>query len=231
MPARGGSTGPRVGDAGAWGDLLRPTWTRVCGPDRTGSKRLTSRRAGWRDRAPGGSLAGRQALRLDGLVAGAQDPHPADAPTLGAVVRLLLDQVVAAGAAHAHPVGDVLALRHPAGGDRAQLKDVGPGPEPVLEDDLLGHLLARGGLPVPPWRQGLEIDRVGQQRAQRRAVLGRQSPRKVLTCSNHRGSPAAIVASRALTAPDDGVRRVMSAWGNCPIFTGSQFGARQRERP
>src|SRR5215468_7182108 len=185
MPARGGSTGPRVGDAGAWGDLLRPTWTRVCGPDRTGSKRLTSRRAGWRDRAPGGSLAGRQALRLDGLVAGAQDPHPADAPALDAVVGLLLDQVVAAGAAHAQPVGDVLALRHPAGADRAQLKDVGPGPKPVLEDDLFSHLPAGGGLPVAPRGQGLEIDRVGQQPAQRGAVLGRQSTGKALTRSNH----------------------------------------------
>src|SRR5215470_6707852 len=102
MPSRHGSTGPRVGDAGAWGDLLRPTWSRVCGPDRTGSKQLTSRRARWRNRAPRGSSAGRQALLLDGLVAGAQHPHPADAPALGAVVGLLLDQVVAAGAAHAH---------------------------------------------------------------------------------------------------------------------------------
>jgi len=135
-----------------------------------------------------------RALLLDGLIARAQDPHPGDAPALGAVVGLLLDQVVAAGAAHAHPVGDMLALRHLAGADRAQLQDVGPGAEPVLEDDLLGHLPAGGGLPVPPGRQGLEVDRVGQQRAQRSAVLGRHGPRKVLTRSNHRVPPAAIMA-------------------------------------
>ena len=130
----------------------------------------------------------------------------------------------------AHPVGDVLALGHPAGGDRAQLQDVGPGTEPVLEDDLLGHLPAGGGLPVAPWRQGLEVDRIGQQRAQRGAVLGRQSPRKVFTCSNHRGPPAEIVASGRLTTPDDGVSQMIRTWGNCPIFTRVEAGG-QREAP
>src|SRR5262249_22335935 len=98
MPARQGSTGPRVVDAAAWGDLLPPVWTRVCGRDRTGSKQLTTPPPGRLvEPCPGGSSAGRQVLLLNGLVAGAQDPHPADAPALGAVVGLLLDQVVAAG--------------------------------------------------------------------------------------------------------------------------------------
>ena len=48
------------------------------------------------------------------LVTGAQDPHPGDARSLGAVVGLLLDQVVTARPAHAHPVGDVFAVEHPA---------------------------------------------------------------------------------------------------------------------
>jgi HD-GYP domain-containing protein (c-di-GMP phosphodiesterase class II) len=124
------------------------------------------------------------------LVAGAQDPHPADAPAIGAVVGLLLHQVIAAGPAHAYPVGDVLAFQHPAGGDRAQLQDVVPGAEPVPEDDLLDHLPAVAGLPVAPGGQGLEVDRAGQQRAHRGAVLGGQSPREALTGGGCRAVPA-----------------------------------------
>ena len=48
------------------------------------------------------------------LIARAQDPQPADPAGLGLVVRLLLDQVVAAGLAHAQAVGDVVAARHVA---------------------------------------------------------------------------------------------------------------------
>jgi HD-GYP domain-containing protein (c-di-GMP phosphodiesterase class II) len=124
--------------------------------------------------------------RLHRLVTGAQDPHPGDAAAVGTVVGLLLHQVVVPGAAHAQPVRNVLALRHPAGGDRKQLQDVVPGPEPAAQDDLPGHLAAGGGLPVTPGRQGLEVDRVGQQRAQRGPVLGRKSPREALARGGHR---------------------------------------------
>src|SRR6478752_7422771 len=158
MPSRQGSTGPRVGAAGAWRSPSS-CLGRVCGPDGTGSKQLAVRHPvkTMEYCESGGSSARRRALLLDGLVTRAQDPHPGDAAALGAVVGLLLDQVVAAGAVYAHPVGDMLALRHLAGADRAQLQNVGPGAEPVLEDDLLGHLPAGGGLPVPPGRQGLEV--------------------------------------------------------------------------
>src|SRR5215470_11347524 len=148
-----------------------------------------------------GSSACCQPLLLRRLVTSAQDPHPGDTRAVGAVVGLLLDEVLDAGTAHPHPVGDVLALGHPAAGDRTQLQDLVLSPEPVPENDFLGHLPAGGGLPVAAGRQGLEVDRVGQQRAQRSAVLGGQSPRKALTRGNHRISPAVIVAmSRAAVA-------------------------------
>src|ERR1700721_848991 len=95
------------------------------------------------------------------LVAGAQDTHPSDTRSLGAVVSLLLDQVITARPAPAPPVGDVLAVEHPARGDRAQLGDVVPGAEPPGQDDLLHRLPAGAGLPMTPGRQGLKVDRIG----------------------------------------------------------------------
>ena len=134
--------------------------------------------------------------RLDRLVTGAQDPHPGDALAVGAVVGLLLHQVVAPRAAHTQPVHNVLAPRHPAGGDREQFLDMVPGPEPAAEDDLADHLAAGGSLPVAPGRQGLEVDRVGQQRAQCSAVLGGESPCEALTRGGHRRArPGAVVSS------------------------------------
>jgi HD-GYP domain-containing protein (c-di-GMP phosphodiesterase class II) len=146
--------------------------------------------AGGAGSADGAGGAGRRlAARPGRLVTGAQDPHPADAPAVGVVVGLLLHQVVLAGAAHAHPVADVLTLGHPAGGDRDQALDVVARAEPVPEDDLLDRLPAGGGLPVAPGRQRHEVDRVGQQPAQRGAVLGRESLREPLTRGGHRRSP------------------------------------------
>jgi DNA-binding CsgD family transcriptional regulator len=133
--------------------------------------------------------------RLGRLVTGAQNPHPGDALALGAVVGLLLHQVVAPGAAHAQPVRNVLAPRHPAGGDREKFLDMVPGPEPAAENDLADHLAAGGSLPVAPRCQGLEVDRVGQQRAQGGAVLGGESPREALTHGGHRGGPPGAVVS------------------------------------
>src|SRR6185437_4487184 len=114
------------------------------------------------------------------LVPGAQDPHPGDPRSFGVVVSLLLDQVVTAFPAYAYPVGDMLAVEHPAGGHRAQLGDVIPGTEPPGQDDLLHRLLTGAGLPVPSGCQGLEVQRIGQQRAQRVGVLGGQRPREAL---------------------------------------------------
>src|SRR5205814_8574219 len=94
-------------------------------------------------------------------VAGGQDTQPGYARSLEAVVGLLLDQVIAAMPAHAHPVGDVLPVEYPARRDRAQLGDVVPGTEPPGQDDLLHRLPAGAGLPVAPGRQGLEVDRIG----------------------------------------------------------------------
>jgi hypothetical protein len=60
----------------------------------------------------------------------------------------------------------VLASGYLSSGDRAQLADLGPA-EPRAKDDLPHYLLAGGRLPVTAGRQGLEVDRARQERAQR----------------------------------------------------------------
>jgi hypothetical protein len=69
---------------------------------------------------------------------------------------------------------------------------VRPGIEPLAEDDLLGCLPAGAGLPVPAGGQGLEVDRVGQYRAERVLVLVRESLREALTWRSHQVPPAVI---------------------------------------
>jgi hypothetical protein len=123
---------------------------------------------------------------LGRAVAGAENAHPADLAALGVVVGLLLDQVAEPVAGHLEPVGHVLAAAHLAGGD-IQPGDGGPGAEPHAEHDLLGDLPRADGLPVPPGRQRLEVDPVGQCGGQAGRVLGGHGPGETLPCAHHGG--------------------------------------------
>ena len=66
--------------------------------------------------------------------------------------------------------------------ERFQPQDLVTRIEPSAEDDLVDDLAGLRRLPVPAGSQGLEVDRVGQQRAQRGTVLGGQGPREALPC-------------------------------------------------
>jgi len=81
----------------------------------------------------------------------------------------------------------VLAVEHPPVDHRAQFGDLVPGAEPPGQDDLLHRLPARFGLPVTSGRQGLEVDRIGQERAQRAGILDGQRPRETLARGHRDG--------------------------------------------
>jgi len=128
-------------------------------------------------------------------VSRAQDPHPGDPPVLAVVVRLLLDQVVTVGLTHPQQVTDMLATGKKTLAERFQPQDLVARIEPSAQDELVDDLARRGGLPVTARGQGLEVDRVGQQRAQRGTVLGGQRSREALPCGAGRLAVSHVVSS------------------------------------